>query len=392
MEAQIPGDAGWTTIKFSSQKIIRRAKVKTPGFEVQSPCGRAWFVSRAAVIIDYAAFLAEQDNLSTEDALAKAQAECDVEQWFAEQFNWGDVKHHGMLIKHASPEDIERALNAYQERAGTSVADVLDDAGRDDTDAPKPCADTVSSGGVVGDPDPITTIIDLINSLSTEHGNKRVLAFSAELKTKITGVLAAGGLSGETARDTALRFKREADALWRRLHVAEPDAARYRVWRNHMLTMDPKFLDAITAALPAAVGESRAPTADEWDAAIDIAGALPVSHQRSELRAEHAVTRESALAAIAHLKTSDDPARADEAIAMLCAALAFPLIPVAERPPHKATMVIATDGSNYALAYQRYDLGETVWYDANDPSTDDVRLDFVPTHWAEVPQLASGAA
>ena len=68
------------------------------------------------------------------------------------------------------------------------------------------------------------------------------------------------------------------------------------------------------------------------------------------------------------------------------------LIAVTDRLPHKATMVLATDGDNYALAYQRYDLGETVWYDANDSSDNDVRLDFAPTHWAEVPSLTGSAA
>lgn len=61
------------------------------------------------------------------------------------------------------------------------------------------------------------------------------------------------------------------------------------------------------------------------------------------------------------------------------------LIPVTERLPHKATMVLVTDGADHALAYQRYDLGETVWYDAHDDSPNDVRLGFTPTHWAKVP-------
>lgn len=68
------------------------------------------------------------------------------------------------------------------------------------------------------------------------------------------------------------------------------------------------------------------------------------------------------------------------------------LIAVTERLPHKATMVLATDGDNYALAYQRYDLGATAWYDATDTSDNDVRLDFAPTHWAEVPILTGSAA
>lgn len=54
--------------------------------------------------------------------------------------------------------------------------------------------------------------------------------------------------------------------------------------------------------------------------------------------------------------------------------------------PHKATMVLVTDGDNYALAYQRYDLGETVWYDADDDSDSDVALDFAPTQWLAIPK------
>lgn len=55
------------------------------------------------------------------------------------------------------------------------------------------------------------------------------------------------------------------------------------------------------------------------------------------------------------------------------------------RLPHKATMVVATDFDNYALAYQRYDLGETRWLDAHTDTDRDVPLDFTPTHWLELP-------
>jgi hypothetical protein len=57
-----------------------------------------------------------------------------------------------------------------------------------------------------------------------------------------------------------------------------------------------------------------------------------------------------------------------------------------ERLPHKATLVVATDFDNYALAYQRYDLGETRWFDAHVDSDRDVPLDFTPTHWLELPK------
>ena len=56
------------------------------------------------------------------------------------------------------------------------------------------------------------------------------------------------------------------------------------------------------------------------------------------------------------------------------------------RLPHKATMVVATDFDNYALAYQRYDLGETRWFDAHTDTDRDVPLAFTPTHWLELPE------
>jgi hypothetical protein len=58
--------------------------------------------------------------------------------------------------------------------------------------------------------------------------------------------------------------------------------------------------------------------------------------------------------------------------------------------PHKATMVVVTDFENYALAYQRYDLGETRWFDAHIDTDRDVPLDFVPTHWLEIPGRDQG--
>jgi hypothetical protein len=68
-----------------------------------------------------------------------------------------------------------------------------------------------------------------------------------------------------------------------------------------------------------------------------------------------------------------------------------PMTSVADELPHKATMVLVTNGDDYALAYQRYDFGETVWYDAHDESDNDVPLSFTPTHWVDVPRAASGS-
>lgn len=52
------------------------------------------------------------------------------------------------------------------------------------------------------------------------------------------------------------------------------DGARYVAWRGSMLAQDQAFIDAMTLALPADVGLTRKPTADEWDAAIDKAAGL----------------------------------------------------------------------------------------------------------------------
>jgi hypothetical protein len=63
-----------------------------------------------------------------------------------------------------------------------------------------------------------------------------------------------------------------------------------------------------------------------------------------------------------------------------------------ETLPHKQTMVVATDFDTYALAYQRYDLGETVWYSADGPEDIEMQLTFSPTHWMAIPPRASIAA
>lgn len=70
---------------------------------------------------------------------------------------------------------------------------------------------------------------------------------------------------------------------------------------------------------------------------------------------------------------------------MAALGFAFGWVQVEQSLPHKATMVVATDFENYALAYQRYDLGETRWYDAHADSDLDVSLDFTPTHWVGIP-------
>lgn len=49
------------------------------------------------------------------------------------------------------------------------------------------------------------------------------------------------------------------------------DAARYRAWRACVLAEDNDFARRMNDAMPAEVGDTREPTADEWDAAMDAA-------------------------------------------------------------------------------------------------------------------------
>lgn len=51
------------------------------------------------------------------------------------------------------------------------------------------------------------------------------------------------------------------------------DAQRYRAWRDAMMAEDTEFRQAVAAALPSDVGDTRPPTSAEWDAAIDAATA-----------------------------------------------------------------------------------------------------------------------
>jgi hypothetical protein len=62
-------------------------------------------------------------------------------------------------------------------------------------------------------------------------------------------------------------------------------------------------------------------------------------------------------------------------------------VKVSDRLPHKTTMVLVTDGADHALAYQRYDMGETVWCDAHNDEVRDVPLTFTPKHWLEIPHV-----
>lgn len=112
--------AGSTTCMYNkNEENVMTEK----GYEVKSPCGRAWFVPHSAIVQDYADFLVQADGLSENDALAKSREDCDIECWFCEQFNWSDVRRMGVLIKEASAKDIERALNFVQSNSGESAAD-----------------------------------------------------------------------------------------------------------------------------------------------------------------------------------------------------------------------------------------------------------------------------
>lgn len=75
------------------------------------------------------------------------------------------------------------------------------------------------------------------------------------------------------------RWSKEAEMMksWSKLgqegagEADAKDAARYRGWRDNMLAQNQDFVDAMQGVLPPDVGESREPTADEWDCAIDAA-------------------------------------------------------------------------------------------------------------------------
>jgi hypothetical protein len=202
--------------------------MNAPGFKVTSPCGREWFVPESAVIGDYATYLEEQDRLSKADAQAQALAECDVECWFAEQFRWTDVKTHGVLIKSASAEDIERALDAYQDRAG-NVMDNFEAAVEPAVSKVSPDPQRGAPDGTGAESNVLSLVIDLINHLSTGHGEKQIFAFAAELKLRLRSTIAAAGVQGNGAtRETALRYKHETDSLREQLHAAEAELKDYK--------------------------------------------------------------------------------------------------------------------------------------------------------------------
>lgn len=100
-----------------------------PGFEVHSPCGRAWFVPKTAVRDDYVSFLMQADKLSEADAKAKADEAGDLDFWFYEQFDWSDVQRVGTLIKEASPDDITTALDFLRAYAGGGPSDNCTEVG-----------------------------------------------------------------------------------------------------------------------------------------------------------------------------------------------------------------------------------------------------------------------
>ncbi|RRN78507.1 hypothetical protein EIM50_13540 [Pseudoxanthomonas sp. SGD-10] len=83
-------------------------------------------------------------------------------------------------------------------------------------------------------------------------------------------------LARECDPDTIRALLAEKGAL-------ERDAARYRQWRDKMISQDHTFIEAMQDSLPGAVGRIRPPTADEWDSAID-ATMQPASHHQEVTR------------------------------------------------------------------------------------------------------------
>lgn len=64
-------------------------------------------------------------------------------------------------------------------------------------------------------------------------------------------------------------FVREALRKWGTPVSEDVNAKRYKVWRDAMVAGGADAVAVIAEALPVAVGESRRPTPDEWDAAMD---------------------------------------------------------------------------------------------------------------------------
>lgn len=85
--------------KFGSTLPPLPATLSGKGFEVRSPCGRAWFVPVEMVERDYAEFLVHADGLSGEAALKQACDDDDFAQtWFCEQYIWEEAERDGVKL------------------------------------------------------------------------------------------------------------------------------------------------------------------------------------------------------------------------------------------------------------------------------------------------------
>lgn len=84
-----------------------------PGFLVDSPCGRQWFVPLEAVGSDYAEFLEQADKMTPEEAKAKSEANRDFwPTWFAEQCAmWVDIDRLGKVVRRSSRFKSKKALD-----------------------------------------------------------------------------------------------------------------------------------------------------------------------------------------------------------------------------------------------------------------------------------------
>lgn len=140
-------------------------------------------------------------------------------------------------------------------------------------------ANLIAASGriVVGDSPDLRELGHHFNESATTGRPLTLPASSCALLLAAMTTGSTTNATGETGRKMALRFKREANALWPRLNTAEQNSARYTAWRDAMVAQDQKFIDAMALALPAAVGHSREPTTAEWDAAIDKAAGLPTT-------------------------------------------------------------------------------------------------------------------
>lgn len=110
----------YTSSKTKTGRPVLELKTPTTvlaegeGFQIDSACGRSWFVPLQLVRLDYI-----KNHVGAEMTVSQALEESNepgvLNDWFGEQFEWEDVERVGIQTRSPDEAEIKEALDEYRD-------------------------------------------------------------------------------------------------------------------------------------------------------------------------------------------------------------------------------------------------------------------------------------